>query len=68
LIATLLADLVRRNTDAPVRAFRYRSASPLADGSPCVLCGVPEGNSVNLWAEDGNGGLVVQAEAELTER
>jgi 3-methylfumaryl-CoA hydratase len=68
LIATLLADLVRRNTEAPVRAFRYRSVSPLVDGSPCVLCGAPDGNSVSLWAADGNGKLVVQAEAELAER
>ena len=68
LIATLLADLVRRNTDAPVREFRYRSVSPLVDGLPCLLCGAPDGNSVNLWAEDGNGGLIVQAEAGLAER
>jgi 3-methylfumaryl-CoA hydratase len=68
LIATLLADLLRRNSDAPITTFRYRSVSPLVDGSPCVLCGVPEGSSVNLWAEDGSGGLVVQAEAELAER
>ncbi|MNC86190.1 hypothetical protein D3C83_18280 [compost metagenome] len=68
LIATLLADLLRRNSDAPVRSFRYRSVSPLVDGFPCVLCGAPDGNRVNLWAEDGNGGLVVQAEAELAER
>ena len=68
LIATLLADLLRRNTDAPVSSFRYRSVSPLADSSPCRLCGAPDGNRVNLWAEDGNGGLVVQAEAELSAR
>lgn len=68
LIATLLADLVRRNTDAPVSSFRYRSVSPLTDGSPCLLCGAPDGDVVNLWAEDVNGGLVVQAEAELSAR
>jgi len=68
LVATLLADLVRRNTDAPLKAFRYRSVSPLVDGSTCVLSGLPNGNLVNLWAEDGNGGLAVQAEAELVER
>jgi 3-methylfumaryl-CoA hydratase len=68
LIATLLADLVRRNTEAPITAFRYRSVGPLTDGAPCALCGIPSGNSVNLWAEDGDGGLLVQAEAELSGR
>jgi len=68
LFATLLADLVRLNTDAPVTAFRYRSVSPLTDGAPCVLGGAPNGNTVNLWAEDGNGALLVQAEAELAAR
>ena len=66
LIATFLADLVRRNTDAPIKAFRFRSVSPLVDGAPCVLCGMPDGNTVNLWAEDGNGALIAQAEAELS--
>ena len=68
LIATLLADLVRRNSDAPLRAFRYRSVSPLTDGVACVLCGAPDGNAVNLWAEDGSGALLIQAEAELAAR
>ncbi len=68
LIATLLADLVRRNTDAPIKAFRFRSVRPLVDGSPCTLCGTPNGNTVSLWAGDGNGGLVVKAEAELSDR
>ena len=65
LIATLLADLVRRNAGAPITAFRYRSVSPLTDGVPCVLCGAPDGNTVNLWAEDRNGALIVQGEAEF---
>ena len=65
LIATLLADLVRRNTDAPMSAFRFRAVSPLFSGSPCVACGVPEGRKVRLWAEDGKGGVVMEAQAEL---
>lgn len=67
LIATLLADLVRRQTDKPIKSFRFRSARPLTDDSPCVLCGVPSGNTVALWAEDGQGGLVMQADAELAD-
>ena len=65
LIATLLADLVRRNTDAPLSAFRFRAVSPLFGDSPCVACGVPEGRKVRLWAEDGKGGVVMEAQAEL---
>jgi 3-methylfumaryl-CoA hydratase len=65
LIATLLADLVRRNTDAPLSAFRFRAVSPLFGGSPCVACGVPEGRTARLWAEDGKGGVVMEAQAEL---
>jgi 3-methylfumaryl-CoA hydratase len=68
LIATLLADLVRRSTDVPMTAFRFRAVSPLFNGSPCVACGVPEGQRVRLWAEDGNGGVVMEAQAELAPR
>ncbi|MCC7485372.1 MAG: MaoC family dehydratase N-terminal domain-containing protein [Burkholderiales bacterium] len=65
LIATLLAELVRANTAAPMLAFRFRAVSPLFCGSPCIACGVPDGRTVKLWAEDGAGGLVMEGEAEL---
>jgi 3-methylfumaryl-CoA hydratase len=65
LIATLLADLVRRNTQAPLTAFRFRAISPLFNGSPCIACGIPEGQRVRLWAEDGKGRLVMEGEAQL---
>jgi 3-methylfumaryl-CoA hydratase len=65
LLATLLADLVRRNTEAPMTAFRFRAVSPLFGDSPCVACGIPEGRKVTLWAEDGRGGVVMDGQAEL---
>jgi len=65
LLATLLADVVRRNTDAPMKTFRFRAVSPLFSGAPCVACGIPEGNRVRLWAEDGAGRLIMEGEAEL---
>jgi 3-methylfumaryl-CoA hydratase len=68
LIATLLADLVRRNAEAPLATFRFRAVSPLFNGSPCVACGIPEGRKVRLWAEDGGGGVVMEAQAELAEK
>ncbi|HKA42391.1 MAG TPA: MaoC family dehydratase N-terminal domain-containing protein [Burkholderiales bacterium] len=66
LLATLLADLVRRNTDRPMTAFRYRAVRPLFLPSPCIACGVPKGNTVELWAEDEDGALIMEARAELS--
>lgn len=68
LIATLLADLVRRNTEATMTAFRFRAVRPLFVPSPCIVCGVPKGNAVELWAEDERGALLMEAQAELAKR
>jgi 3-methylfumaryl-CoA hydratase len=65
LLATLLADLVRRNTDAALATFRFRAVHPLFAPSPCIACGVPEGNTVRLWAEDEKGTLLMEAQATL---
>ena len=51
-----------------VTAFRFRAVRPLFVHTPCVVCGVPDGNTVELWAEDDEGALVMQAEAELSGR
>ena len=66
LIATLLADLVRRNTDAPLATFSFRAVRPLISPAPCIVCGVPQGNTVELWAEDEEGAVVMEAQAELS--
>lgn len=65
LIATLLADLVRRHTDRPIVAFRFRSVSALFEHTRCRLCGVPRADAVTLWAEGVHGDLVMEAHAEL---
>ena len=65
LLATLLADLVRRNRNAVLAAFRFRAVHPLFVPSPCIACGVPEGNNVRLWAEDEKGVLLMEAQATL---
>lgn len=65
LIATWLADLVRRHDDRPLAAFEFRSLRALFDAEPCRLCGVPAGDSVRLWAEDGEGAVVMQALARF---
>ncbi len=65
LVATLLAELVHANTAARMTAFRFRSLRPLFDIAPFTLCGAPQGRHVLLWAQDANGALAMEAEAEL---
>ena len=67
LIATLLADLVRRRTEAPMTRFRFRAVRPLFDVADFSVCGapMPDGHRVALWAEGADGFLAMEAEAEL---
>lgn len=68
LIATLLADLVRRNLpDARVTAFSFRAVSPLFDTHPFSVNGrlENEGKTVKLWAKDHEGWLCMDATATL---
>ena len=67
LIAMLLVDLLRRNRpDATLAAFSFRALSPLFDGAPFYVCGRPHGqNGVALWARNAEGGLAMQASAEV---
>ena len=63
LIATLLIDLLRRNTDRPVKTFRFRALSPLFDIAPFSVHGRPDGDAAALWARNAEGGLAMEAEA-----
>ena len=63
LIATLLIDLLRRNTDRAVATFRFRAVSPLFDTAAFSLHGVPSDNGASLWAANPDGNLAMQAEA-----
>jgi 3-methylfumaryl-CoA hydratase len=68
LIATLLLDLLRRNTpDARVAKFEFRAVSPLFDTAPFSVHGKPEagGKTVSLWATTPGGGLASTASAAL---
>src|SRR5262249_17780235 len=64
LIATLLADLVCRNTTRRMTGFRFRAISPVFN-RPFAVCGVPEGDRVTLWAQNADGDVAMEAEAEL---
>lgn len=68
LIATLLADLLRRNAEASMRAFRFRAVRPVFDTDDFWVCGAPapDGNTVALWAQNAEGFLAMEAEAEMT--
>jgi len=66
LLATLLVDLLRRNTEAKLTSFRFRAMRPLFDISPFGVCGVPgEAGKVALWAQDNQGFFCMDAEAHL---
>ena len=73
LIATLLIDLLRRNTDRPVATFRFRAVSPLFDIAPFSVHGAPDGKGAALWARnserapgDGGGGDVLSLRCRRT--
>jgi 3-methylfumaryl-CoA hydratase len=64
LIATLLMDLLRRNTDQVVRTFRFRAVSPLFDIAPFSVHGRSQDSfGVALWARNADGHLAMEAEA-----
>ena len=64
LIATLLADLARRNDDAWHDRLRFRAMSPLFDIAPFSVNGAKRGeDKIRLWATNATGGLAMEAEA-----
>ncbi|MEO8545479.1 MAG: MaoC family dehydratase N-terminal domain-containing protein [Burkholderiaceae bacterium] len=66
LIATLLLDLLRRNTpDAPVATFTFKAVSPLFDIDRFSVHGRIDGAQATLWALNHRGELAMQANAEL---
>jgi 3-methylfumaryl-CoA hydratase len=68
LIATLLADLLRRSLpEATISSFSFRAISALVDTDPFFVCGRPnsDGRTVTLWARDADGALAVEATAAL---
>ncbi len=67
LVATLLVDLLRRNVEAPLTRFAFRAVRPLFDTAPFAVCGTPSdgGDTASVWAQDAEGFLAMQAEAEF---
>lgn len=66
LTATLLLDLLRREMPkAVIKSFSFRGVSPLLDTDTIHLQGRCDGQQVQLWALNGNGGLAMTAKATL---
>jgi len=68
LIATLLADLLRRALPGvTLAAFSFRAVSPLFDGASFFVRGQPahDGKSVRLWAANTHDDLAMDATATL---
>ena len=68
LIATLLVDLLRRQMPkARLSSFEFRAVRPVFDVAPFKLHGTPsaDGRGVQLWTEDHEGWLTMQATARL---
>jgi 3-methylfumaryl-CoA hydratase len=68
LIATLLTDLVSRSApNAKIRQFEFKAVRPTFDLNPFKVNGQAsaDGKSVQLWAQDHEGWLTMQASAQL---
>ena len=68
LIATLLADLVRRELpDATLQSFAFKALRPTFANRPFTVCGKPsdDGKTIDLWAKDHEGYLTMRATAAL---
>ncbi|WP_137920901.1 MaoC family dehydratase N-terminal domain-containing protein [Hydrogenophaga sp. 2FB] len=68
LIATLLSELaVQQRPDAHVRRFAFKALRPTLDTHPFRVCGKPsaDGQGAQLWAQDHEGALTMQADAQF---
>jgi 3-methylfumaryl-CoA hydratase len=62
----LLADLLRRHSNAALKSFRFRAVGRLFDIAPFSLCGTPEPDGgASLWAQNAEGHLAMKAEAVM---
>jgi 3-methylfumaryl-CoA hydratase len=68
LLATLLVDLARRQRpDASLASFSFKAIRPTFDLHPFSVRGQPaaDGHGAQLWAQDHEGWLTMQAEANF---
>jgi 3-methylfumaryl-CoA hydratase len=66
LIATLLADLVRRELPGTkLTRFEFKALRPTIDGRPMRVCGKRDAQGISLWAQDHEGWLTMTAQAHI---
>lgn len=66
LLATLLMDLLRRQTDAPVAEFSFRALATITDTDDFSVHGARrDDGSIRLWARRADGALAMDATATL---
>lgn len=66
LLATLLMDLLRRQTDAPVAGFAFRALATITDTDDFSVHGARrDDGSIRLWARRADGALAMDADATL---
>lgn len=66
LLATLLMDLLRRQTDAPVAGFSFRALATITDTDDFSVHGARrDDGSIRLWARRADGALAMDATATL---
>ncbi|MGE4242827.1 FAS1-like dehydratase domain-containing protein [Ramlibacter sp.] len=69
LIASLLADLVRRHAAKPLKKFDFKAVRPSFDGRTLRVNAktAADGKTLSLWAQDNEGWLTMKAGAEIEE-
>ena len=65
LVAVMLLDLVRRNTDRRVTKFSFRGRTPLFDLHPFRLVATPGEDGIDLLAQGPDAKTTMMARAEL---
>lgn len=61
--ATLLMQLATRIKGTPPRSFRFKSRSPLFDGTPMLINADQDGDGLRLWTARPGGPVAMTAEA-----
>ncbi len=67
LTATLLAGLAVSQTGRRLKTFSFRGLAPLFDTAPFTISGAVDRDSVSLWATTPEGGIAMQASADLAD-
>lgn len=68
LLATLLAELARHESPCKhFKSFSFKAIRPTCDLHPFRICGTPsaDGKSAQLWSQDHEGWLTMQAEVQF---